>query len=155
MTAAARAYPDRPFAGVGAAVFKGDSVLLVRRGAPPREGAWSLPGGAQELGETALAGALREVMEETGVEAEPAGLIDVVDMIRHDDAGRVERHYTLAGFAMRWKAGEPRPGGDAAEAAFAPMSEITAFDLTPEMLRVIEKGREIVGKGAIVRHPGS
>lgn len=141
-----RAYPDRPFAGVGAAVFKENSVLLVRRGAPPRAGEWSLPGGAQELGETALAAALREVAEETGIKAEPIGLIDIVDIIRRDDEGRVEHHYTLADFAMRWKEGEPRPGDDAAEARFAPMSEITAFGLAPETLRIVEEGYALARK---------
>jgi len=47
-----RDYPDRPIVGVGAVIFEDDQVILVRRGTPPSYGAWSLPGGAVEVGET-------------------------------------------------------------------------------------------------------
>jgi 8-oxo-dGTP diphosphatase len=48
-------------------------VLLIRRGTPPRLGEWSLPGGRIEWGEPVKAAALRELREETGVEAEITG----------------------------------------------------------------------------------
>ena len=51
-----REYPLRPVVGVGVVVWHGERVLLVRRGRPPRQGHWSLPGGAQELGETVADG---------------------------------------------------------------------------------------------------
>ncbi|MCS7269368.1 MAG: NUDIX domain-containing protein, partial [Geminicoccaceae bacterium] len=47
-----REHPTRPVVGVGAVILRDDRVLLVRRRRPPRQGQWSLPGGAQELGET-------------------------------------------------------------------------------------------------------
>ena len=40
-----REYPPRPIVGIGIAVLRPGAVLLVRRGKPPNEGAWSLPGG--------------------------------------------------------------------------------------------------------------
>ena len=46
---------DQPLVGVGAVVFKGDEVLLVRRGQEPALDSWSLPGGLVELGETLAA----------------------------------------------------------------------------------------------------
>ena len=52
-----RSYPDRPYVGVGVVVFRGDDVLLAQRGKSPRRNTWSIPGGAQELGETVLGGA--------------------------------------------------------------------------------------------------
>ena len=55
-----REYPARPLVGIGIIVLRADAVLLVRRGRPPSEGKWSLPGGAQKLGETAEAAARRE-----------------------------------------------------------------------------------------------
>jgi ADP-ribose pyrophosphatase YjhB (NUDIX family) len=66
-----REYPDRPWVGIGVVAFRGDAVLLVRRGKPPRDGSWSLPGGAQRLGERAEDAARRELREETGIEVGP------------------------------------------------------------------------------------
>ena len=63
----AREYPEAPRVGIGIVLLRGDEVLLVRRGRPPAEGQWSLPGGVQELGETAEACARRELFEETGL----------------------------------------------------------------------------------------
>src|SRR5579872_1506487 len=62
-----REYPSRPFVGIGIVVIKDDHVLLCRRGKPPSVGSWTLPGGAQDLGETCEAAARRELMEETGL----------------------------------------------------------------------------------------
>ena len=57
MTGTGREYPPRPLVGIGIVVLRQDAntvrVLLIKRGRPPAEGAWSLPGGAQRLGETA------------------------------------------------------------------------------------------------------
>ena len=63
-----RRYPKRPFAGVGAIVFRGMEVLLVKRGRPPALGKWSIPGGLVELGESLGASVQREVMEEVGLD---------------------------------------------------------------------------------------
>ena len=84
-----RTYPDRPVVGVGAVVWRDDRFLLVRRGKPPNQGQWSLPGGAQQLGETVFEAARREVMEETALDVEVLGLVDVVDGIKADNEGRV------------------------------------------------------------------
>ena len=84
------AYPERPLIGVGVVVFKGDRVLLIQRGKAPRIGSWSLPGGRQRLGETVRQAAQREVLEESGLEVEIVGLLDVVDSLTHDETGRLE-----------------------------------------------------------------
>ncbi len=111
--------------------LRGDSVLLIRRGAPPREGQWSIPGGRIEAGETAAAAALRELREETGVEAELLGLVDVVDYIAP------ERHYVLIDYAARWVSGEPVAGDDAADARFVPLDDVRELGLWDETVRVI------------------
>jgi 8-oxo-dGTP diphosphatase len=79
-----REYPDRPIAGVGVVVLRGAQVLMIRRGREPRIGQWSIPGGKQELGETWQETAVREVLEETGVEIDVIGIVDVVDAIVRD-----------------------------------------------------------------------
>ena len=108
-----------PTPAVGVVCLKGDDILLIRRGTPPRQGEWSLPGGRIEPGERLTEAALRELREETGVEAELIGLIDVVDGL-FPEAGR---HYVLIDYAAIWTGGEPVAGDDAAEATFFPLQE--------------------------------
>lgn len=129
---------NRPIAAAGVVCLRGDDVLLIRRGAPPLEGQWSLPGGRIERGERAADAALRELREETGCSAELTGLIDVVDAIWPD------RHYLLIDFAARWTGGEPRAGDDASAARFFAPAELAALDLWSETRRVIEAARTLV-----------
>ncbi len=133
-------YPNRPLVGVGVVVIKDGRVLLIRRGKPPRAGAWSLPGGRQRLGETVRAAARRELREETGVEAAVTELLDVVDSITRDDGGAIAYHYTLVDFLAEWRAGEVRAGGDAAEAIWAGVEDLDPFELWDETLRLIRLG---------------
>ena len=136
-----RQYPDKPVVGVGVVVFRGSDVLLIRRGKPPHAGRWSLPGGGQELGEPVRDAALRELREETGVEAQITGIIDAVDSIQTDSAGKVKYHYTLIDFAAEWTRGEPRPGDDAMEAAWISPARLPQLGLWEETLRVIQLAR--------------
>lgn len=99
-----------------------DEVLLIRRGKPPREGEWSLPGGRIERGEAVRDAALRELVEETGVEARLVGLIDVVDGLFGPDF-----HYVLIDYLAEWVSGEPVAGDDAAEARFVAVGDIHAL----------------------------
>lgn len=134
-----REYPDRPFIGVGVIVFRDDDVLLIRRSKPPNKGGISLPGGGQDLGETVREAARREVREETGLEVEVTHLVDVVDVIHGDVAGRTKFHYTLVDFVAEWVSGVPVAGDDAAEAFWVPLAEIGALKLWSETERVIRK----------------
>lgn len=123
----------QPIVGVGVVVLKGDDVLLIRRGKPPKLGEWSIPGGRQEFGETVRDCGLREVREETGITAGNLRLLDVVDLVRPDGAG----HWTLVDFAADWVAGEPVPGDDAADARWVKASEIGKLGLWSETVRII------------------
>ncbi len=140
MSDSARPVDDlRPVPAVGVVCLRGEEVLLIRRGTPPRRGEWSLPGGRIEPGEPAQAAALRELREETEVEAEIVGLVDVVDAIFNNRAGDlITRHYVLVDYAARWVSGTPVAGDDAAEARFFHQSELASLDLWDETLRVIE-----------------
>ncbi len=130
----------RPIPAVGIICFKGAEVLLIKRGKPPRQGEWSLPGGRVEPGEPVRAAALRELKEETGVEAELLGLVEVVDGLFPD------RHYVLIDFAARWVSGEPQAGDDAMDARFFNPSEIQNLGLWDETLRVIEAARGLASR---------
>ena len=133
-------YPNRPLVGVGVVALKDGRVLLIRRGKPPREGQWSLPGGRQRLGETVRAAARRELREETGIEAEVTALLDVVDSITRDDAGAIAYHYTLVDFLAEWHGGEVCAGGDAAEAVWADPQDLDGYQLWDQTLRLIRLG---------------
>lgn len=124
---------QRPVPTVGVVCLRGDEVLLIKRGNPPRKGQWSLPGGRLEWGESLHAGALRELAEETGVEAEILGLVDVVDGVM------TTRHYIMIDYAARWTAGQPVAGDDAADARFFPLEEALAAVEWEETRRVIRE----------------
>lgn len=136
-----RQYPTQPRAAVGVVVFKGDDVLLIKRGKPPREDTWSLPGGAQRLGETVRDAAIREVLEETGVRIEITGLVDVLDSIHRDADGNVEYHYTLIDFVAVWRAGDPAAGSDAVDAKWVSVDGLADLGLWSETRRIIDAAR--------------
>lgn len=125
-----------PVAAAGVVCLRGDEVLLIRRGTAPRLGEWSLPGGRIAWGETAEAAALRELREETAVEARLLGLLDVVDGM-FTDGGEVTAHYVLIDYAAEWLAGEPAAGDDAADARFWPLREALELVRWDQTRRVI------------------
>ena len=137
-----RLYPKRPIVGVGVVVLRGDRVLLVRRAKQPRQGEWSLPGGAQELGETVFEAGRREVLEETGVTVEVRGLLDVVDSIQSDDRERIRYHFTLVDVLAVWISGEARAADDAAEVAWFKRAAVPGLGLWSETERIIRLGFE-------------
>jgi ADP-ribose pyrophosphatase YjhB (NUDIX family) len=138
-----REYPERPVVGVGAVVWRGERVLLIRRGRPPRLGQWSLPGGAQQVGETLEDAIRREVREETGLELSSLSFLATVDLIDHDPEGGVRYHYTLLDYTAEALDGEPVPGDDAAATAWFGLSELAELGLWSETLRIIETARRM------------
>ena len=142
-----REYPGRPLVGIGIVVIKPSAVLLVRRGRPPGMGEWSLPGGAQELGERAEEAARRELLEETGLQVGPLHLAANVDSIHRDEAGRVRWHYTILDFAALWQGGEPRAQGDVTDAVFAPLAALEPYALWSEAHRVIGLASALLADG--------
>jgi 8-oxo-dGTP diphosphatase len=135
-----RRYPDRPIVAVLAVVLRGERALIVRRSNPPMPGRWGFPGGVLELGETIAQGAMRELFEETGVKAEAAGPLTVIDTIDRDDGGRVRYHYTLVAVIGSWQSGEGMPGDDADEVAWLTRDEIIERNLptAPALLPLID-----------------
>lgn len=125
----ARTYTSTPLVGVGVVVLRCDSVLLIRRAKPPRQNQWSIPGGLQHLGETLRDAARREVLEETGISVEIGGLLDVIDLIETDSAGRTSRHYSLIDFWAIAQSDHIEAGDDAADARWFSRDEALALPL--------------------------
>jgi ADP-ribose pyrophosphatase YjhB (NUDIX family) len=88
-------------------------VLVSRRGVEPNKGAYGLIGGFVEPGETALATALRELGEETGLQPEDVELLDFVGSFWDQD-GEGGSHTLNLLYAGRLLSGEPKPGDDVA-----------------------------------------
>lgn len=125
--------------------LRASEVLLIRRGKAPTRGEWTLPGGRIEWGEQAAAAALRELWEETTVEAEVLGLVDVVDGIFPATSTEPERHFLLVDYAARWLFGEPNAGDDAAEARFWPLDQARRLVRWDETARVIAEAARRFG----------
>jgi ADP-ribose pyrophosphatase YjhB (NUDIX family) len=119
-----------PRCAASAAIFRDGEVLLIERGKGALKGLWSLPGGHIEPGETAYSAALRELREETGVEAEIAGLLDLHEVILRRPDGGLVAHYVIAVHFGRWRSGEPVAGGDAAGARFVALGDVDRYPLT-------------------------
>lgn len=131
-----------PRSGASAVILRGEDVLLVERGKGALQGFWSLPGGHIEAGEPARMAALREVAEETGVSAELDGLLDIHEVVRHDDQGNLTAHYLLVVFFGHWIGGEPIAGSDAAAARFVPVRALGGLPLTEEAASFIHRALE-------------
>ena len=136
-----REFPARPLVGLGVVLLRQSDILLVRRRKPPAPGTWSIPGGAQELGETAEQGARRELLEETGLTAGPLHLAAHVDSIHRAPEGRVQFHYTILDFAGDYLSGTLAPGDDVSDAVWAPLDDLGRYDLWSEAHRVIALAR--------------
>lgn len=125
----------KPIDCVGVICFRGEDVLLIKRGTAPRKGEWSIPGGRIEVGETERDAALRELFEETQI---IAALEDKVAVI---DAQFEDFNYRLHDYSARWISGEPQFGDDAADARFVPPAELDALGMWPKTREVIETAR--------------
>ena len=134
-----RFYPAQPFLAASAAVFRGDRVMLASRGCAPMEGLVSLPGGGVEAGETLGEAALRELREETGVEAKLLGPVAPVEVIERDAEGRVSLHIVIVAHAARWVSGEPQTGPEAREIRWVTEAEIAGLSTTPGLPGILKQ----------------
>jgi ADP-ribose pyrophosphatase YjhB (NUDIX family) len=137
MTADPRAYPDRPFLAVSGAIIRDGQVLVVRRARPPAHGFYTLPGGVVEAGESLFEAVTREVAEETALTVEPIALAGHREVVLRDDQGRVERHFVILAFAVRWIAGEPHLNEELAEARWVQPGELAALPITEGLADIV------------------
>lgn len=109
-----------------------DAVLLCRLAADtPEPGAWTLPGGGLEFGEDPAVGVLRELAEETGLEAELGALVGVrSEVLEPDETSSGHRIHvvgivyraTLSGGTLR-----DEVGGSTDRAAWIPVDQLATI----------------------------
>jgi ADP-ribose pyrophosphatase YjhB (NUDIX family) len=138
-TSTSREYPDHPLVGVGALIVRDNRIVLVRRGAEPARGEWSIPGGLVEVGETLKEAVAREALEETGLQVEPGDLVELLERVFLDDDGRVQYHFVLADFLCRVRGGELSADSDVLEAIWVDGDQIATKPLADVTRRVIMK----------------
>jgi 8-oxo-dGTP diphosphatase len=133
-----RAYPDRPFLAVSAAIIRDGKVMIVRRAAGLATGIYTLPGGVVEAGESLTEAVIREVAEETGLAIAPVAMAGYREMIARDEAGRVHRHFVIVSFAARWLSGEPVPQiAEVSEAVWRAPQELELLETTAGLQEIV------------------
>ena len=123
-----------PKVGAIAVVLCNGQFLMAQRGKDPGRGLWGFPGGHVEFGETAQAAAVRELREETTVEAAALEYLTCVDVVGQG------HHYLIAAVLCAYQNGEPAAMDDAADARWMSLEELKSgnFQLSPDVLRVAE-----------------
>jgi len=137
-----REYPTRPLVGTGALILKGGKLLLIKRGAQPGQGKWSIPGGLVELGENVQDAMIREVKEEVGLDVEAVKLMDVFDSVTLDEKGRIQYHFVVVNFLVRILGGSLQTADDVLEAKWVPIDEVKDYNLTKSFRAFFEKHKD-------------
>ena len=124
----------RPEVCVGAVAVDEERLLMIRRGRGPAQGDWSVPGGRVEAGETMAEAVVREVLEETGIEAVCGPLLGWVERI--DDT----HHQVILDFRVTvLELVEPVAGDDAVEAAWVPLADVAELRLVPGLAEFLHE----------------
>ena len=132
-----RAYPDRPFLAVSAAIIRDGRVLVARRARGPALGVWTMPGGVVEAGETLIEALKREIEEETAMIVEPVALAGHREVLVRDDEQLLSRHFVILCFATRWISGEPQLNEELAEARWLKLEELAGLNTTEGLAEIV------------------
>ena len=128
-----------PKLAASACVWRDGNVLVIQRAKPP-VGLWSLPGGHVEFGETALAAAHRELLEESGVTADLTEFVGLFEIIQANPT----MQYAIACYCGLWISGEASASGDAVAARWVSPAELYHLDFVPNVLEAIKRAQALL-----------
>jgi 8-oxo-dGTP diphosphatase len=135
---------DNPVPAAGAIIERAGRILLARRGAPPHEGTWDIPGGFVEAGEHPERALRRELREELGATAHRPRLVGFFN----DTYGRGGTPLLAIVYAAGLR-GTPRPRSDVAELAWFPLARLPLVQVAfPGIRRALREyaRRRIAGR---------
>jgi 8-oxo-dGTP diphosphatase len=129
-----------PVVGVGGVLLQDGKALLIKRGKEPLKGAWVIPGGTVEWGETLEAALVREMEEETGLQVRPVAFLEAFDRIAGAGSGALPEaayHFVILDYLCELVGGELRAGSDAADAAWVAPDELAGRGAPAKVVEVI------------------
>jgi 8-oxo-dGTP diphosphatase len=132
---------NRPVLAASAACFREGRLLLVRRANPPQ--LWTLPGGRIELGESAADAAQRELLEETGVNAEIVGFAGFREMVLRDQE-TLQSHFVILAFAARWRAGTGTAGAELSAVEWIDPDALSRYETTDGLAEIVSNARRLL-----------
>ena len=122
-----------PIAGIGAVVIHNQQVLLVKRGNPPKQGLWCIPGGKIQYGETLQQAAEREILEETGVTIKAGTPVYAFDLINTEPPF----HYIIVDVIAEYVSGKVSAADDAADARWFSLRQIELPEIDTETQKLL------------------
>ncbi len=124
-------------------MFDRGRVLLVKRGAHPAKGYWSIPGGKLRGGETLAEAVERELFEETGLRVQVGALVEVYERLPRPGAGGDDAHFVVLDYLCEATGGLLRAGDDADEARWFSVEALEGLHLTAGAAGVVRKGLRV------------
>ena len=112
-------------------------VLLIRRSDNDN---WALPGGAVDLGESLTQAAIRETLEESGIDCEVTGLsgiyTDPGHILLYTSNGEARQEFSIV-LTARATGGQPATSSETSEVRWVPQAELASYEMDRSMrLRV-------------------